>query len=745
MLCGTCYGMLRGQQGRQWRGTFDLHFDHHKHARSLETSAEMGCCICRVLWEEHQNAGLDVTQEADQDFATRAFLSEVLKRRGAYRLDFKMGDCRLGTFFLERRPRIYTPLSTTTRGTEALQLARHWIKTCMSPAHPTCPDEDFDHRPRAYPSRLIELPSYDSVSKRDGPLRARLVITNGANVVLSKRNRGRTTGRTTASVPPMASPGDPLAGNYVTLSHRWDSTSGFLTLRKNNLAEFQDPGILLSSESGSGTLSRALCEAIDFAARVGKDVRYIWIDALCIIQDDEEDWRNESVKMYEVYRNSFCNISVTAEHMNAGLYCDKRDPSLLWEDEVNLNTDGIPKGRDDEKYGKRLPGTEPLVRRCRIQDAFFWNRLVDDAPVNRRAWVLQERLLAPRVLHFCHDQLAWECRHLDAAESLPDGVPDLEIKAGEVAGRERLKAAMPQEYGPRLLVADASERSIAAHELWKRIVERYSTTGLSEEKDKLVAIAGIAALISTQIGRGVTCIAGMWEKWLASQLLWRVNPSYRDGILVYLARRPSVCRAPSFSWAAVKAPHGVKCGATAREDDMLISVNAIHCPVRSRDAQLAGVFSRLDASPNSAQDADTHLIKGDCYLDLSGEVRPVAIMKVRYRGRERYRWKLLSNSPTEAQVLSSLYLDSPVDEEGQILGVDAGIICIPARKDQHGSIHCLMLKRVRSVEDDIDGYRRIGLAIVPEYQAAAAAISSQRSDGRGSAKRQEHWTRIRLH
>ncbi|KAH9844870.1 HET-domain-containing protein, partial [Teratosphaeria destructans] len=645
--------------------------------------------------------------------------------------------------------RIYTPLSTTTRGTEALQLARHWIKTCTSPAHPTCPDDDFDHRPRAYPSRLIELPPYDSVSKRDGPLRARLVITNGTNVVLSERNRGRTPGRTTVSeLPgsPMASSGEPLVGNYVTLSHRWDSTNDFLTLRKENLAEFQDPGIHLGSEPGSGTLSRALCEAIDFAARLGKDVRYIWIDALCIIQDDEDDWRRESVKMYEVYRNSFCNISVTAEHINAGLYCDKRDPSLLWEDEVNLNTDGIPKGREDEKYGRRLPGTEPLVRRCRIQDAFFWNRLVDDAPVNRRAWVLQERLLAPRVLHFCQDQLAWECRHLDAAESLPDGVPDLEIKAGEVAGRERLKAAMPQEYGPRVLVADASEQSMAAHELWKRIVERYSTTGLTEEKDKLVAIAGIAALISKQIGRGVTYIAGMWEKWLASQLLWRVNPSYQDGVLVYLARRPLVCRAPSFSWAAVKAQHGIKCGETAREDDMLISVHAIHCPVRSRDAQLAGGFSCLDASSNSAPDQDTHLIKGDCYLDLSGEVRPVAIMKVRYRGRERYRWRLVSESPTGAQVLSSLYLDGPVDDEGQILGVHAGIICMPARRDQHGSIYCLMLKRVRSIEDDVDGYRRIGLAIVPEYQAAAAAISSHpTSGGRGGGKRQDHWTRIRLH
>jgi hypothetical protein len=63
MLCATCYGMLRGHQGRQWRGTYDIHFTHHASAEDLAKSADVGCCICRVLLEQRTNAGLDIVSD----------------------------------------------------------------------------------------------------------------------------------------------------------------------------------------------------------------------------------------------------------------------------------------------------------------------------------------------------------------------------------------------------------------------------------------------------------------------------------------------------------------------------------------------------------------------------------------------------------------------------------------------------------------------------------------------------------
>jgi hypothetical protein len=52
MLCEICWRMLRGQVGRQWRGTYDLHFEHHDSIEALRISHGMGCGICRVLYEE---------------------------------------------------------------------------------------------------------------------------------------------------------------------------------------------------------------------------------------------------------------------------------------------------------------------------------------------------------------------------------------------------------------------------------------------------------------------------------------------------------------------------------------------------------------------------------------------------------------------------------------------------------------------------------------------------------------------
>lgn len=69
MLCDVCFRMLRGQDGRVWKGTYDLHFTHHPDRTSLHRSAEMNCGICRVLHEELQSkvvATLGVSAKATE-------------------------------------------------------------------------------------------------------------------------------------------------------------------------------------------------------------------------------------------------------------------------------------------------------------------------------------------------------------------------------------------------------------------------------------------------------------------------------------------------------------------------------------------------------------------------------------------------------------------------------------------------------------------------------------------------------
>lgn len=607
---------------------------------------------------------------------------------------------------------IYTPFTEHTSSQEVLQLARSWIATCTGPEHAECPSETIDDRNRSsaryYPTRLIELPPYHSkpYEKQDiSDKTVRLVTTNGwpihppqesvvhASVSLKNPYQSPTT-RSETLGPSFAPP-----GLYVTLSHCWGS-SKFIKLTKENCDDFEK-GIAL------GSLPKTFQQAIDFASRLRKDVRYIWIDALCIIQDSEDDWNTESVKMYDVYHNSFCNISATNANDNSeGLY-SQRDPQRLWENEIRLNTDGIPTSFPQ----KSQLGVEPLLRRCGILDATFWARSIEDAPVNRRAWVLQERLLAPRVLHFGFHQIAWECRHLEATESLPYGTSNLEVKDGVVVETTRLKSSLAQDYVPRSLVPDAEHLAWQAHECWKRIIERYSTTSITKESDRLIALAGIAQMSSRQIGSKVLYVAGLWEKWLASQLLWRVNSDYSDGKYSFPQRRAKTFIAPTFSWARILAKQGIKCGETVREDRLLFAVKHISLP------------QKTDKDRFSLVESDESVI----YIELGGRLAAINLVKGKGSGITRYRWNLTNGNQNPKRDLSGLYLDSPEDDASLFENAQAGLHCMPAYRNAKNYTICLILRLVDG-EVSPHHYKRVGLAMVPSYEAMQLALERGKLD-----------------
>ena len=127
MICAVCYGVLRGHQGSQWRGTFDLHFDHQKNRAELEKSAAISCCMCRSIANEliaiNKNDDSLLTKTGNEDYDsvesdggdrasrtnfTGAYLSELhelarFQQPKLYRLDFKLEDtARVGTFLLEQ-------------------------------------------------------------------------------------------------------------------------------------------------------------------------------------------------------------------------------------------------------------------------------------------------------------------------------------------------------------------------------------------------------------------------------------------------------------------------------------------------------------------------------------------------------------------------------------------------------------------------------------------------------------------
>jgi hypothetical protein len=210
-----------------------------------------------------------------------------------------------------------------------------------------------------------------------------------------------------------------------------------LTLVKENFADYVQQ---IPPEG----LTKTFKEAISIARSLGFD--YIWIDSLCIIQDDAEDWKHESVRMGSVYGRSALNIAATgASNGQVGCIFDQEED---WRFQVLLQNG--------------------VLYECFIPEAL--QPRIEDVPLMSRAWVVQERFLAPRTLHFTKQQVFWVCRCLTACEVWPEGIP---------RPKSFVDCSLDLPKGPNWLSRFG----------WPTIVEQYSSCQLTMGRDKLVAIS----------------------------------------------------------------------------------------------------------------------------------------------------------------------------------------------------------------------------------------------------------------
>lgn len=338
------------------------------------------------------------------------------------------------------------------------------------------------------------------------------------------------------------------------------------------------------------------------------------------------------------------------------------------------------------------------LQRCVILDTSFWTNRVDWAPVNQRAWVLQERFLSPRVLQFCKDQVAWECTEFDAAESRPLGVPNYQL-TGQGLLRESLFKGLDPDLEGRALrkgrlrgLPDPMahlQPQIHAFELWKRVVEVYSRTKLTNPGDKLIAMSGIASTMSSHIGSKevpARYIAGLWRPYLESQLLWRVEPTFntRENTFEHYGRRPKPYRAPSFSWAAIDTEdgHGITYG-DITDKEVYITVEEAFVKPKSEDP-----FGIVE----------------DSYLTLWGKLRRIELTQ---RDRGRFCWTLVHREELAHEEHTNICLDSVTDTP---FDTD-DVYCLPTAKGGYLGIgdstyvFCLLL-RLKSFENAV--FERIG-------------------------------------
>jgi Heterokaryon incompatibility protein (HET) len=318
----------------------------------------------------------------------------------------------------------------------------------------------------------------------------------------------------------------PEAVEYVTLSHCWGKSS-FLTLKSTNLSSLR-LGLPVDE------LPQTFQDAIYVASRLS--CRFLWVDSLCILQDSLEDWRKESSRMSDIYSNAVCSIAATASSdPHQGLFRD-RDPVLVASCRIQASwVDGK----------SRLLG---------IKETDPQKNQVLRAPLNRRAWVLQERLLSKRLLQFGNEQVFWQCLQLDACESQPGGIfnffgVDHSFKDYSQFPRHNFFRLAKSDLG--LCESLLGDRDYYIS-LWQYIVIHYTMAHLTKRNDKLIALAGLVDVLGTLYKDKY--LAGLWLTHLPAMLLWHRTTGSKDQPIYEDSDKQRSQRAPSWSWASLDGP-----------------------------------------------------------------------------------------------------------------------------------------------------------------------------------------------
>jgi hypothetical protein len=234
-----------------------------------------------------------------------------------------------------------------------------------------------------------------------------------------------------------------MFGFYTALSHCWaPENKRPLTTEKATVGK-RKLGMKLDD------LPRTFRDAIVTSRAMG--LQYLWIDSLCIIQDDTDDWRLESAKMADVYTNAWVTIAASyARDSTEALFDACYRPSF---EVLELPSDGPTETRCGSilvaaAHGP-LGGPGGHVR-------LYWEISQPDLDVlATRGWTTQEALLSRCIVYFTRQFLFWSCQTISVDEK----------------GIEWHSKTSPRQHD----------------DTWYRVVNEFSRRNLKYPTDKLVA------------------------------------------------------------------------------------------------------------------------------------------------------------------------------------------------------------------------------------------------------------------
>lgn len=288
----------------------------------------------------------------------------------------------------------------------------------------------------------------------------------------------------------LLTPGFSIPGVYNALSYRWGGLT-FLKTKKANLAKF-------SKQIDWETLPPMFQDAITVSRNLR--VLYLWIDSLCIVQDDKEEWAEQAPKMGAIYTNAYVTITCASASDPSARILGPR-PS-----EWQSKTFGIT---DDSGV--------PILLRVRQKATSMATADRDTNPdhLANRAWIWQERLLSTRSLVFTNAAMKFECRTASLWED---------------------------QLHPGHSFSSFIDKDPRVH--WTKLIEDFTSRNITFSTDRIFAIQ--AVMNTVQEKYKLTPLCGLWRETLTRSLHWSAKEGFNS------LQPHSSYLAPSWSWASLE-------------------------------------------------------------------------------------------------------------------------------------------------------------------------------------------------
>ena len=303
---------------------------------------------------------------------------------------------------------------------------------------------------------------------------------------------------------------------YIALSYVWGSVGAnahmFHTTQKT-VSNYEKDGAL-NIEGGQVYIPQTIKDAMRLVNLLGQ--RYLWVDCLCIVQDDHESMNSNIGRMDTIYANAYFTI-IAADGDNA-----------------DYGLRGIGGGSQPRHISQSIieygPGKQVIGLAFNMVEYSVWSK---------RGWTFQEKLFSQRKLIFSNGLARWMCHCTEWCE-------DVAAEARAITGPGYCEDLSAVGAHALRLAMDPSFTEYA------QLVEDYSDTQLTHGEDILRAFSGITSALSRTFVGGFHC--GLPEMFFDLALLWQ--PRTPNSRRMVPKDQSTNDYFPSWSWAGWKGARG---------------------------------------------------------------------------------------------------------------------------------------------------------------------------------------------